>query len=139
VTFTNTSSSAQDVQFDVTAANGPHCGEIATTILCSHEIDEARRSFILAGSGCHPVPAGGACTVSIVFEPQGPFKLTASLEYRLANLYIDDVDLEGIGVPGCRIPLPATVRWERRRFIGSTTIARMPTTGTRPMPRSDWP
>lgn len=99
VTFTNNSSSAWDVQFGVKAANGPRCGGIGTATLCSQDIDRAQRSFVLTDSGCHPVFARGTCTVSIVFEPQGPFKLAASLEYRLPNSYIADVDLEGIGVP----------------------------------------
>ena len=107
VTFTNNSSSAWDVQFDVKASNAPHCGGIVQTPLCAQEIDQEQRSFIVSDSACHPIYPLGQCTVSIAFEPQGPFKLEASLEYHVGNAYAVAVSFEGIGLP--QPTLPGTV------------------------------
>jgi len=104
VTFTNNRSTAQDVQFDVKASNAPHCGGIVQTPLCAQEIDQEQRSFIVSDSGCHAIPPRGQCTVSIAFEPQGSFKLEASLEYHVANAYAVAVSLEGIGLPEPTLP-----------------------------------
>jgi hypothetical protein len=107
VTFTNNGSSASDVQFDVKASNAPHCSGIVQTPLCAQEIDQEQRSFIVSNSGCHAIPARGQCTVSIAFEPQGSFKLEASLEYHVGNAYASAFSLEGIGLP--QPILPGTV------------------------------
>jgi hypothetical protein len=104
VTFTNNRSTAWDVQFDVKASNAPHCGGIVQTPLCAQEIDQEQRSFIVSDSGCHAIPPRGQCTVSIAFEPQGSFKLEASLEYHVANAYAVAVSLEGIGLPEPTLP-----------------------------------
>lgn len=100
VVFTNTGATDAHVGFAVTADEAPACATDAPRALCDEELDQARRSFVLADSGCRPVRAGGTCVVTVRFEPQVPLAIRAHLEYRLADGGITKtLRLEGYGVP----------------------------------------
>ena len=65
VTFTNNSSSAWDVQFDVKASNAPHCGGIVQTPLCDAVLERFSSAWMLETSDLFdiglPDPSAGAC------------------------------------------------------------------------------
>jgi hypothetical protein len=98
--FTNTGATDASIGFAVSSDDAPACATDAPRALCDDERDEARRSFLLADSGCNPVPAGGTCLVSVRFAPQASFAIRAHLEYRIANAGVTKtVGLSGYGVP----------------------------------------
>lgn len=88
------------IGFAVSSDDAPACATDAPRALCDDERDEARRSFLLADSGCNPVAAGGTCLVSVRFAPQASFAIRAHLEYRIADAGVTKtVGLSGYGVP----------------------------------------
>ena len=98
--FTNTGATDASIGFAVSSDDAPACATDAPRALCDDERDEARRSFLLADSGCNPVPAGGTCLVSVRFAPQASFAIRAHLEYRIADGGVTKtVGLSGYGVP----------------------------------------
>jgi hypothetical protein len=98
--FTNTGATDASIGFAVSSDDAPACATDAPRALCDDERDEARRSFLLADSGCNPVPAGGTCLVSVRFAPQASFAIRAHLEYRIADAGVTKtVGLSGYGVP----------------------------------------
>jgi hypothetical protein len=98
--FTNTGATDASIGFAVSSDDAPACATDAPRALCDDERDEARRSFLLADSGCNPVPAGGTCLVSVRFAPQASFAIRAHLEYRTADAGVTKtVGLSGYGVP----------------------------------------
>jgi len=98
--FTNTGATDASIGFAVSSDDAPACATDAPRALCDDERDEARRSFLLADSGCNPVPAGGTCLVSVRFAPQASFAIRAHLEYRTADAGVTNtVGLSGYGVP----------------------------------------
>jgi hypothetical protein len=98
--FTNTGATDASIGFAVSSDDAPACATDAPRALCDDERDEARRSFLLADSGCNPVAAGGTCLVSVRFAPQASFAIRAHLEYRIADAGVTKtVGLSGYGVP----------------------------------------
>jgi hypothetical protein len=98
--FTNTGATDASIGFAVSSDDAPACATDAPRALCDDERDEARRSFLLADSGCNAVPAGGTCLVSVRFAPQASFAIRAHLEYRIADAGVTKtVGLSGYGVP----------------------------------------
>jgi Repeat of unknown function (DUF5648) len=106
LTITNSSASALNLTFAVTASNAPACGGHFATPLCSLQIAEAARSFLVDASGCTLIGAFGSCTISVRHTPVALLNATARLEIRIPGFPTDalTISLQGQGIPAQTVP-----------------------------------
>jgi hypothetical protein len=105
-TITNGGPLALNLTFGVSASDGPDCGGIFATPLCAREIAEAATSFVFNPGGCNPIPAFGACTVSVQYLPRGLLNSKAVLDIMLPNVVGDAlrINLQGQGISAQTVP-----------------------------------
>jgi hypothetical protein len=100
-----------DAQLDIVLSwdglLGPECSGRVPSPLCQAEMARIPSSFIIDSAGCHPIPAHGACTLSITFAPRDAYLMNPDLLVSApdtSGAVTRYLNLSGLGIPKQTVP-----------------------------------